>query len=235
MIESPFIGQMTVWIVRSVLGALSLVVLVACGNVTIDSCYAWSKGEPAMRLIRDAALALALVVVGAAPARADRFFSPFLGFSFGQDAGNCASLTNCEEKRLNLGAAFGSTHGVFGFEEEIGYAPDFFGKTAAGNNAVLTLMSNLMAVVPAGPVQPYAIVGLGLVRPHTKFDAASLALDQNALGYDIGGGVNIFLLHRIGIRGDVRHIHTLQTVTLGLFSSDKLDFWRGSAGLTFRF
>lgn len=188
-----------------------------------------------MRWVRDAVFALALVVVVAAPARADHFFAPFLGFSFGQDAANCASLTTCEEKRLNWGAAFGTTHGMFGFEEEIGYAPDFFGKTATGSNAVLTVMSNVMAAVPAGPVQPYAVAGLGLVRPHAKFDAASLALDKNALGYDIGGGVNIFLLHGVGIRGDVRHIHTLQAVTLGLFSNDKLDFWRGSAGLTFRF
>jgi hypothetical protein len=33
----------------------------------------------------------------------------------------------------------------------------------------------------------------------------------------------------------VRHMHTLQDVTLGVFSSAKLDFWRGSAGVTFRF
>lgn len=188
-----------------------------------------------MRCVREATLTLALLAVAATPARAERFFAPFLGFSFGQDAGNCVSLTNCEEKRLNWGAAFGSTRGIFGFEEDIGYAPDFFGKAGAGNNAVLTVMSNLMVVVPAGRVQPYGIVGLGLVRPHAKFDAASLTLDQNALGYDLGGGLNIFLLRGLGIRGDVRHIHTLQNVTLGVFSSDKLDFWRGSAGLTFRF
>jgi hypothetical protein len=27
----------------------------------------------------------------------------------------------------------------------------------------------------------------------------------------------------------VRHLHTLQDVTLGLFSNDQLDFWRASA------
>jgi len=76
---------------------------------------------------------------------------------------------------------------------------------------------------------------VGLIRPHASLDASNLSFDQNALGYDIGGGLNIFLAHAIGIRGDIRHLHTLQDVTLGLFSNDQLDFWRASAGLTFRF
>src|SRR3954465_8693709 len=188
-----------------------------------------------MRSLAIAALMTLFVAGTAAPARADGFFSPFLGFGFSGDSATCPSLTNCEEKRLQWGAAIGSTHGVLGFEEDIAYAPDFFGKTAAGDNAMLTLMSNLMIVVPAGPIRPYAIVGLGLMRPHVKFDALSLALDQNALGYDLGGGINIFLTHGFGLRGDLRHLRTLQDVTLGVFGKEQIDFWRGSAGVTLRF
>ena len=59
---------------------------------------------------------------------------------------------------------------------------------------------------------------------------------MTVIGWDIGGGVNIFFAPNVGLRGDVRHLHTLQDVTLGgTFSNQKLDFWRGSAGLTFRF
>ena len=93
-----------------------------------------------------------------------------------------------------------------------------------------------LVVVPAGPIQPYAVAGLGLIRPHAKFDSSSLSLDQNALGYDVGGGVNVFLAHSVGIRADVRHLHTLQDITLGnLFSSQPVDFWRGTLGLALRF
>jgi len=180
-------------------------------------------------------LAAALLASTAIPARAQGFISPFAGFNFGGDSANCASLRNCEEKRLNLGASFGTTHGIFGFEEDIAYSRDFFGTTPGGSNAVLTVMSNLIIVVPAGPIQPYAIVGLGLIRPHAQLDVTSLAVDTNSLGYDIGGGLNIFLGHTVGVRGDVRHLRTLQDVTLGLFSKDQLDFWRASAGLTLRF
>jgi opacity protein-like surface antigen len=172
----------------------------------------------------------------ARPAYAEAFLTPFVGFNFGGDSANCISLSNCDEKRLNWGVSFGSRHGIFGFEEDIGFAPNFFGKTAGGDNAVLTVMSNLMVVVPAGPVQPYALAGLGLIRPHAKFDSSSLSLDQNALGYDVGGGVNIFLAHSVGVRADVRHLHTLQNITLGnIFSSQPLDFWRASLGLALRF
>jgi opacity protein-like surface antigen len=180
-------------------------------------------------------LVLALVCGAARPARAQGFISPYAGYNFGGDSANCASLQNCDEKRLNLGVSFGTTHGIFGFEEDIAYAREFFGSTPGGRNAVLTVMSNLMIVVPAGPIQPYALVGLGLIRPHAQLDVASLAVEKNALGYDVGGGLNIFLAHGIGIRGDVRHLHTLQDVPLGLFSNDTLDFWRASAGITLRF
>ena len=190
-----------------------------------------------MSRFRPLAMAVLFAAVSAAPARADGFITPFLGFNFGGDqSASCASLTNCQDKRSNWGVALGATNGVFGFEEEIGYTQNFFGVVPGGDNAVLTLMSNLMVtVIPAGPVQPYGVVGLGLMRPHFQLDATALAVDQNALGYDIGGGVNLYFVPNIGIRGDVRHLHTLQDITLGVFSNQKLEFWRASAGLTLRF
>ena len=184
---------------------------------------------------RSAACAALFLALSAAPARADGFITPYIGFNFGGDSANCVSLTNCDEKRVNWGVSFGSTSGIFGIEEDIGYAPDFFGKTPGGDNAVLHFMTDLMVLIPAGPIQPYALVGLGLIRPHGKLDASALDVRQNTLGYDIGGGVNVFFVRGVGVRGDVRHLHTLQDVTLGVFRGQKLDFWRGSAGITFKF
>lgn len=189
-----------------------------------------------MKAIRLAALAALFAAVSAAPARAEGFITPFLGFNFGGDqAANCASIRNCEQKRSNWGVAFGVTHGIFGFEEEIGYSKNFFGDTPGGDNAVLTVMSNLMVQFPVGPIRPYGIAGLGLIRPHERFNSSSLDINKNTLGYDVGGGVNLFLTPVVGVRGDVRHLHTLQDVTLGVFNNQKLGFWRASAGLTFKF
>jgi opacity protein-like surface antigen len=181
------------------------------------------------------AVVVTLATLTAVPARADGFISPFYGYNFGGDSSNCASLRNCEDKRTNFGISLGSSHGILGFEEDIGYAKDFFGKTPGTANSVLTVMSNVMVVIPAGPIQPYGIVGFGLIRPHAKLDTSSLSLDKNAFGWDIGAGLNIFLGHTLGIRGDVRRMKTLSDVTLGVFSADQLEFWRGSVGLTLRF
>ena len=177
-----------------------------------------------------------LVVLRPLPARADGFLSGFVGYNFGGDSQNCVSLRSCEEHRTNWGLSVGTTGGLFGFEEDFGYAPDFFGSAPGADNAVLTLMSNLLLVIPAGPVQPYGLIGLGLVRPHAKLDPSSIASDQNTLGWDIGGGVNVYFGHTFGIRGDVRHVRTLQDITLGgVFTNAPLDFFRASAGVTLRF
>jgi opacity protein-like surface antigen len=59
--------------------------------------------------------------------------------------------------------------GIFGFEENIGYAPNFFGKsTTLGSNSVLAVMSNLILGAPIGPLRPYVSAGVGVVR--TKVD-----------------------------------------------------------------
>jgi opacity protein-like surface antigen len=170
----------------------------------------------------------------AGSARADGvFLVPYIGFNFGGDSANCLGVTTCDEHRLNFGAAIGSRHGFFGIEEDIGYAPDFFGKTGTGNG-VLSAMTNVLFAVPAGPVRPYALIGIGLIRPH--FSTSDLSFDQNAFGYDIGGGINFSIAPSVGIRGDIRHLHTLQDINFGGFlSSQPLDFWRASAGLSFGF
>jgi len=96
-------------------------------------------------------------------------------------------------------------------------------------------MTNFMLILPAGPVRPFAVAGLGVVRPHATFDVRNLSVETNALGYELGGGVDLFLLHSVGIRGDLRHVQTFDNITLGVFSTEKVNFWRGSAALVLRF
>jgi hypothetical protein len=136
-----------------------------------------------MNSVRPVALAALLLALNTTPARADGFISPFIGYNFGGDSQNCVSLRNCEEKRNNWGVSIGSDAAPFGAEFDIGYAPDFFGRTPNSDNGVLTVMGNLLLVIPAGPVRPYGLIGLGLVRPHAKVDLASLGqTEQNTLG-----------------------------------------------------
>ena len=191
-----------------------------------------------MRLVHQLALATILLSIAATPARAEGFIVPFMGYNFGGDSGDtCLKLTDCEEKRLNYGVGLGSMGKVFGFEEDISYAKNFFGERTGSDNSVFSAMSNLLIGVGVGPVRPYFVGGFGLIRPHVSSLVGSLTsidLDKNALGYDWGGGIS-FMFGHVGIRGDLRQFRTMENVNLLVFSSEKLDFWRASAGFAITF
>ncbi len=168
------------------------------------------------------------------PAHAQTFFAPFLGFDFGGDAGNCPSVStvlNCTEKRTAYGFGVGHlSHGIFGFEEDFSYAPDFFGSSPTfGANSVLTLMSNLVVAVPAGPVHPYFTAGLGLMRTKVELNLTSLLSTSNtSFAYNLGGGVMIFLPSHLGVRVDYRNLRSATDFTIAGFTipSAKLNFSR---------
>jgi len=188
---------------------------------------------PVSRLVVLCVFSLAL---GARTAHADGFIAPFVGVSFGGDASNCATVTNCQQHRTNWGVSVGTGHGIFGFEEDVSWVPEFYTSASGGQTrSVLTITSNMMIRVDDGPFRPYALFGFAFVRPHTGLDASSLGADHNVLGYDVGGGVNVFLQQHVGIHSDVRHIHTIKDLSLGgSFSTEQLEYWRGSTGVIFR-
>jgi opacity protein-like surface antigen len=86
------------------------------------------------------------------------------------------------------------------------------------HNNVLTAMANVTVGIPlhgrgpygqsSGPgVRPYAVAGLGLIRQQLDL-VGLLGYSVNDLGYDLGGGVDVFLTHNVGIRGDFRFFQT---------------------------
>ncbi len=179
-----------------------------------------------------------MTLAAAAPAHADGFISPLIGYNFGGDAA-CPNITGCEDKRLNAGLSLGVTGNVLGFEEEFAYAKDFFGTAPTlVNSSVLTLMSNVMLIPNIGPIKPYGLVGLGLIKTHVEFKPASLlTTDNNHFGWDIGGGVAIKFAPHVGVRGDIRYFHSFQDLSALGFTvkNSKLDFGRAAAALWLTF
>jgi opacity protein-like surface antigen len=170
-------------------------------------------------------------------ASAQGFISPLIGFDFGGDSG-CPEISTCEDKNLNIGVGVGSLGNVIGSELEFGYARDFFGEIPNVSSSVLTLMGNVMLAPRFGPAQPYALVGLGLIKTNVDFSAAGLLeTSNNHFGWDVGGGLMIFFSDNVGIRGDLRYFHAFQDLeVLGIgLGSTKLDFGRAGAGVIFRF
>jgi opacity protein-like surface antigen len=182
-------------------------------------------------------LAIALTMGVAHDVHAQGFISPFIGYDFGGDA-SCPNITNCQDKKLNAGVAIGSLGSILGFEEEFAYAKNFFGDSTSFSSSVLTLMTNLMVVPAIGPVHPYVLGGVGLIKSHVEFTSASIfTTDNNNFGWDLGGGVIFLLGGHLGVRGDIRHFHSFQDLKVLGFtvSNSKLNFARASAGLVVTF
>lgn len=197
-----------------------------------------------------AVLAVALAAVPGT-ASADWTFTPFLGVNFGGAAdvnsGSSGSNTASKfERKIDYGASLAKTgSGPIGFEIDFGYSPNFFetGTGASGfdftnDSNVTTLTGNLLIGAHGGPIRPYVVGGVGLIRTNVQ-DLGGLfsATSKNDFGMDVGGGVTGFFSDSIGLRGDVRYFRSFRGttgnasgITLGDFK-----FWRASAGVSFKF
>jgi len=181
-------------------------------------------------------LVVLAAILAASPARAQGFFIPYYGYAYGDSAGTCTGIFSdaCDDKRSSYGASFGK-YGVIGFEQDINWTPEFFGKGAdLDDNRVFTAMSSLMVAIPAGPLRPYGLYGIGLIKTNVQFTAQELAdFGDTSFGYNYGFGVSLLLPAHLGVRVDYRRFRTFGGLEiLGLETEEaKLKFSRLSFGL----
>jgi opacity protein-like surface antigen len=189
------------------------------------------------RFLSSAVPASLLLVMTAAPARADWLITPYLGTAFGGD-------TSSQHVTYGASAAWMS-HGIVGVEFDGSIAPDLLDEDdgvilGIADSNVTTLMGSLVIGAPLGEpgVRPYAVAGAGLIRSRVSDADDIFDIDENSFGVNVGGGVHAFVRESIGIRADVRYFRgvrdtdTSDDVDLELGS---FDFWRASVGATFRF
>jgi opacity protein-like surface antigen len=192
----------------------------------------------AVRRMTLAAVALIALVAVPRDSFAQGFVSPFIGYNFSGDAG-CPTITDCDDKNVNWGVGFGALGSVVGFEAEFSYTDNFFGEAPGFESSVLTFMGNFMIAPRFGPVQPYGLVGLGLMKTEAELSADDIfSSDNNDLAWDVGGGLMVFFGDHFGVRGDVRYFHAfgaLDLLGIDLGQEEKLDFGRFSGAAVFRF
>jgi len=201
------------------------------------------------------AIAAAAIAAAPRPASADWTVTPFVGWNTGGSAdvngSDGTTRTSKFEHRVDYGVSIaGMGKGAFGAEFDLGYSPNFFergntnadGFTFTNDSNVLTAMGNLIVGIPigghGGSIRPYAVGGVGLIRSNVQtvgdvFDVRT----KNDFGFDLGGGAMGFFNQNVGIRGDIRYFRSFNgssdnVTTLGL---SNFNFWRASAGLTFKF
>lgn len=183
------------------------------------------------------ALTVGVFIGTAVPARAQSFISPMYGVNFGGVSG-CPQLVSCTDKQTNLSLGAGVFRRIIGVEAEVAYAPTFFGEAAGLSSNVLTLMGNVMLAPQVGPLRPYMLGGLGLIRTHVELTTSSvLTTNDNVLGFGVGGGVILFITSHFGVRGEMRYFHSFSDFAVGglTLSSDNVDYSRASVGVVVKF
>jgi opacity protein-like surface antigen len=189
-----------------------------------------------LRLITAASLAL-LLLMPAAPARADVVLTPYVGSLFGGDLSGSR-------------AAFGGSAaflggGIFGAEIGFNYAPEFVSAGVSNEDiAQMSLMGNLIVGIPigssdqAGHVRPYVTGGAGLFRVTSEESQFFDRIRSNDFAVNVGGGVMAFFSEHVGLRGDVRYFRTLTDDNPGSgvdFDLGDLNFWKWDVGAAFKF
>lgn len=170
-------------------------------------------------------------------ARAQGFISPSFGYNFGGDSG-CLEAFDCEDKNWNFAISAGALGGIVGFEAEWLNEPEFLGETLGESSEVMTVMGNFMLAPRISIVQPYGLVGIGLMRT-TVEDVLGENESENQIGWNIGGGLMVFVHPNIAIKGDIRYYHSFEaTDLLGIElnrDDNELDFGRAAFGVVFKF
>ena len=189
-----------------------------------------------VRRARISVLAVAVLAGTAGHVHAQGFISPFFGYNFGGDS-SCREVTNCRDKHGDYGLALGVLGSFVGFEAEYGHTNDFLGESPTQSTTVQTFMANLMLAPKFGPIQPYGVAGVGLIR--TEIEGLGERNEDNQAGWDAGGGLIIFFNPHVGIRGDLRYFHSFEVFDLGdrlnlPLRSTRLDFGRWSGAMVFK-
>ena len=180
-----------------------------------------------------AVFALALVP---ASARADWLFTPNVGTTFGGAASG--------NEHFTYGASIGwMGEGIVGWEADLSYTPEFFEPGDGDldfidNSNVVSAMFNALVGIPiggqhGGGFRPYVTGGIGMLQREINSSDALFDTNSNDWGFNLGAGAMGFATDHVGFRGDVRYVRSFQDLEVNV-DAGSFDFWRGTAGLTFR-
>ena len=182
----------------------------------------------------------AVLLLAPAEASGQPYLTAFVGGNFAGDSGVSLDQSIDDASRLDFGARLGVLGGgIFGGEIDVGYTPDFYGHgTVFDSSGVLTVTGNVVIGIPLGPVRPYFLGGVGLIRRTVDFvsGGAQGSVTDSRAAYSVGGGVSLFFSQHVGINADFRYFRNFSTGNAVMdLPNEKFNFARGSLGMTFRF
>jgi hypothetical protein len=193
--------------------------------------------------MRIAVLALTLLLMRPAPARAEWQLRPFLGVTFGGRTTYFGVEQAAGDPNLVIGFNSVLLGELIGIDADVGYAPGFFqsgGQHLVTRSSATTLTGNIVVALPRRltefTLRPYFVGGAGVVQARINDPSKVLSVSSTLPAVDLGGGVTGFLSDRIGVSWDVRHFRSFGGKARNLsFGREQLSFWRANMALVFRY
>jgi opacity protein-like surface antigen len=160
-----------------------------------------------------------MLVALAAPARAQDIFAvPFMGVKFGGGTSIVDLETASGRNAFTMGGSLVVLgDGVLGYEADFGYIPGYFENENSlplikSGSYVLDLTGALVFALPAsvtrGGLRPYVAVGAGLINAQAQDLLEIFLIRRTVPAYKIGVGAQALLTNNVGVRFDLRHVHS---------------------------
>jgi hypothetical protein len=196
-----------------------------------------------------AAVLATLLTCVPAPAAADWYFTPFIGY----DVGATTTLADfdyrgADRSKVTFGGSAMLMFGIFGLEADYALIPQFFQNPtppsvgpAVLSSHVQTLTGNFVVAAPLGltreSLRPYLVAGAGWMDAAARDIEGVFPVDSNLTALNFGGGAIGMFGNRTGLRFDVRRFINIDRdepsgISIG---SARLSFWRLSVGVTLRY
>lgn len=171
-------------------------------------------------VLQRATLLAVMLVMLATPARAQDIFAvPFAGVKFGGATSIFDLEFAADKKTFTMGGSLVVLgNGVFGYEADFGYMPNFFKNRDSPpvykpGSYVIDLSGGAIFALPSGVtgggLRPYAVLGVGLVNAQAADVLEIFQIRRTVPAFKIGIGAQALLLtNNVGIRFDLRHVRS---------------------------
>jgi opacity protein-like surface antigen len=172
----------------------------------------------------------AIVLAGAAPARAQQVFNGaftgFIGLATGGDI-RTAGITP------GMSLAVFEQDGI-GAEVDLAHTRSFDTELFAESGITSFMVNVFGSRMVHQRFQPYGLAGVGVMRVRACVVTCGATFSRTDWAFDAGGGLMVQFNDLWGVRGDVRYFRYFQRHTdVPLTDNGFFDMWRTSVGVTF--
>jgi opacity protein-like surface antigen len=201
------------------------------------------RASPSLRSI---GIAILLLTLMPATARAEWFTTPFLGIKFGGRTSIVDLEQAADQTTLALGVSVARLDdGILGAEIEFAYIPGYFEREntpdpLVSSSYVFDLSGNLILALPSdmtgGGLRPYFTAGFGLLHAEGVDIRSVVRIRRSMPALTLGAGATGILTNRLGARFDVRYLRSIaQEDEFVIGVGRQLSYWRGTIGIGIRY